>query len=241
MATRQINSAVQLIRNVATDPSQSQQDDARLLTAFITENDQTAFATIIRRHGPMVFGICQRLLSDFQAAEDAFQATFILLAQQAANIRKKESLASWLHGVALRMARETRRATARRRKHEAQPSRNQQSADPAQLAVWQEIQIILDEEIQALPNRYREPFIRYCLEQANCAEVAQQLGLEEATVRKRLTRARKRLQEQLKTRGVSLTAILAGIALSELNIPKVLAGSFVETMARSAASISAGH
>jgi cobalt-zinc-cadmium efflux system membrane fusion protein len=241
MAARQIHSAVQLIRNVAAVPSAFDRDDGALLTAFLSNNHQIAFATIIRRHGPMVLGICQRILNDFHAAEDACQATFILLAQQASGIRKKESLAGWLHGVGLRMARQTRRAQTRRHRHEGQPGRTKQTADPAHCAVWQEIQTILDEEIQALPKPYREPFIRHCLEEASCAEVAHQLGLEEATVRKRLMRARKRLQGQLEQRGISLTAVLAGIAVSGTSASTVFAKSLIATISKAATHVAQGQ
>ncbi len=240
MATRHLNSAVHLIRKVATDPSQSKQDDGQLLAAFLVNNDQIAFATIIRRHGPMVLGICQRILDDFHAAEDAFQATFILLAQQANRIRKQESLASWLHGVGLRMARQIRRARARRSQHEGQAGGTRQTSDPAQSAIWQEIQTILDEEIQNLPNLYREPFIRHCLEDASCAEVAHQLGLEEATVRKRLARARKKLQEQLKQRGISLTAVLGGISIIGVTAP-VMAAPLVTPITNALARVADGQ
>ncbi len=240
MATKHLSAAVQHIHNMVTDPSQSK-DDGQLLTAFLANNDQVAFTTIIRRHGPMVLGICQRFLNDFHAAEDAFQATFILLAQQAGCIRKKESLASWLHGVGFRMARETKRAATRRSHHERQSGRTMPSADPAHRAAWLEIQTILDEEIQALPSPYREPFVRCCLEQISCSEVASQLGLEEATVRKRLMKARRRLQSQLNRRGVSLCAVLAGLAVLGTATPTVLASSLVGSVARAAVHAAEGH
>ncbi|HEV3438135.1 MAG TPA: sigma-70 family RNA polymerase sigma factor [Gemmata sp.] len=240
MATKLLSAAVQHIHNMVTDPSQSK-DDGQLLAAFLANNDQVAFTTIIRRHGPMVLGICQRFLNDYHAAEDAFQATFILLAQQAGCIRKKESLASWLHGVGFRMARETKRAAIRRRRNERQSGRTMPSADPAHRAAWLEIQTILDEEIQALPSPYREPFVRCCLEQISCSEVASQLGLEEATVRKRLMRARKRLQSQLNRRGVSLSAVLAGLAVLGTGTPTLLASSLVCSVARLAVHAAEGH
>lgn len=241
MATKQIKAAVQLIHSLVTDPGQNKEDDGRLLTAFLASNDQVAFATIVRRHGPMVFGICHRFLNDFHAAEDAFQATFILLAQKAACIRKKESLASWLHGVGLRMAHETKRAAMRRRRNERQSGQMIKLTDPAMKAAWQEVQTILDEEIHALPNQYREPFIRCWLEQFSSSEIANQLGMKEATVRKRLARAREKLREQLSKRGVSLSAVLACLAVSETGAPIVLASSLIDSVTNTAVHAAEGH
>jgi RNA polymerase sigma factor (sigma-70 family) len=228
-----------LLRKMVASLTGSTQNDGTLLEAFLAKNDQDAFASIVRRHGPMVSRVCRGGLSDFHSAEDAFQATFILLAQCAGSIRKRESLASWLHGVAFRMASDTRRATTRRRKHELHPSRTTQPADPAHLAAWQEIQTIMNEEIQALPCHYREPFIRCCLELASCAEVASQMGLEEATIKMRLSRARKRLQLRLSQRGVSLTAVLGALTVVGTSVPDALASSLVGPVSKAAAQVAA--
>src|SRR5262249_51204692 len=161
--------------------------------------------------GPMVLRVCRRVLGHEQDAEDAFQATFLVLARQAASIRKRKSLASWLHGVAYCMANNARRAAARRRKHERQaiPA---QPTDPALTVAWQELQTLLDEEVERLPENLRGPFILCCLENRKASEVARQLGLEEGTIWKRLSRARKLLRERLARRGLCLAAVLTAAA-----------------------------
>ena len=137
--------------------------DGELLRAFTASDDQAAFAALTKRHGPLVLAVCRRILGNLEEAEDAFQATFIVLARQAATIVKKESLASWLHGVAQRVALNARRLSLRRHKYETQ-AKIMVSQNPAAEASWRDIQVVLDEEIQCLPEKYREPFILCCLE-----------------------------------------------------------------------------
>src|SRR5262249_49915373 len=130
---------------------------------------------------------------------------------RANSIRKKESLASWLHGVAYRMASNAKRAAVRRHKHESRVAPTQ-TRDPALGAAWQELQTLLDEEIGGLPESLREPFVICCLENKSCAAAARQLGLQEGTIWNRLGRARRLLQERLTRRGVMLSAgLLAGL------------------------------
>jgi RNA polymerase sigma factor (sigma-70 family) len=239
MATGQLGAVLRHIRSLATDPKTSELTDGALLRAFLDRNDQAAFEALVRRHGPMILRVCRRTLGNVHDAEDALQATFLVLARQATSIRKRESLASWLHGVAYRMATHAKRAAVRRRGHEAR-AKPPQPRDPALYAAWQELQVILDEEIQHLPEGFRAPFILCCLENKSCAEAARQLGLKEATVGMRLSRARKRLQERLTRRGVSLTAVLAAIAISaegaSAAVSQQLVGSTAEAAAQLAAS-----
>jgi RNA polymerase sigma factor (sigma-70 family) len=204
------------------------------------DDDQGAFETLVRRHGPMVLRVCLRTLGHIHDAEDALQATFLVLARQATSIRAKESLASWLHGVAYRMARHAKRAAVRRHKHESR-AKPAQPRDPALTAAWQELQVLLDEEIDGLPETLRAPFVSCCLENKSSAETAQQLGLTDGTVCMRLSRARKLLQKRLTRRGVSLATALAAAAVSAgdalASVPHTLVGS----TAKAAAQIAAGH
>lgn len=239
MATTNLLTTVQRIRRLASTANDCAQSDGELLGEFLADKNPSAFETIIRRHGMMVSQICRRELGNAHDAEDAFQATFLILAQQASSIRKRDSLSSWLHGVAFRMATNAKRAAKRRRKHESNFGSSRETADPAGCVAWKEIQSILDEEIQALPDSYREPFIRCCLEQASCAEAAKQLGLAETVVRNRLSGARKRLQNKLARRGVSLSAVLAAMAVSAA--PEAIASSFVGATANAAAHLAGGQ
>src|SRR5262245_35311034 len=119
MATTQLRTVVRQLRRLAGERP-AERSDSDLLRAFLADRDQSAFEAVVRRHGPMVLQVCRRALGNHADAEDAFQATFLVLARQASSIRKKASLASWLHGVAHRMATNATRAAARRRKHEMQ-------------------------------------------------------------------------------------------------------------------------
>jgi RNA polymerase sigma factor (sigma-70 family) len=213
MAKAPLHAVVREIRHLATVHEARDQSDGALLDAFRSDNDQPAFTELVSRHAPMVLSVCRRVLHHAQDAEDAFQATFLLLARQADSIRKTESLASWLHGVAYRMATNARRAASRRRHYENQTP-STEPPNPAWSAAWREVQAILDEEIDRLPEIYHLPFVLCCLENKSGTEVAQQLGLKEGTVGSRVARARKKLQERLSKRGVSLGAVLGAAAVS---------------------------
>jgi RNA polymerase sigma factor (sigma-70 family) len=188
--------------------------DRQLLMEFSACADQTAFAALVERHAPMVLRVCRRVLRQEQDAEDAFQATFLVLAKKAATIRKTEALASWLHGVAYRVALRAKRDAGRWHRHEREAQLMSTKASTGE-ADWREVQATLDEEIQALPEKYRAPFVLCFLEGKGRAEVARELGLKEGTVWNRVSRARKLLQERLGRRGIALPALLAAGALSE--------------------------
>jgi RNA polymerase sigma factor (sigma-70 family) len=191
----------------------SEDSDEQLLLDFTARRDECAFAVLVRRHGPMVLHVCRRVLGHEQDAEDAFQATFLVLAQSASMLRKKSALVGFLHGTAYRVALSAKRAAARRRKHERQtPSRP--SVNPAEEMLWREARALLDEEIARLPEKYRSVFVLCCLENMNQAEASRRLGLKERTVSSRLAVARKRLAQRLARRGVELTALLAASGLA---------------------------
>jgi RNA polymerase sigma factor (sigma-70 family) len=238
MATTQLGAVARRIRDLAPGGRGGERTDGALLRAFLSGNDQAAFEALLRRHGPMVLRVCRRSLGNAHDAEDALQATFLVLARQAASVRKRGSLASWLHGVAYRMATHAKRAAARRHKHEsrANPARPR---DPALCAAWQELQALLDEEIGRLPEALRAPFVYCCLESQSSAEAAQQLGVQEGTVRVRLSRARKLLAERLTRRGVSLTALLAAAAVGAgeglAAVPRTLVGPTAQAASQLAA------
>src|SRR5579885_2167635 len=214
MANTPLNPVLRHIRKLAATEHVKEQTDVQLLQEFAAQNDQTAFAALVRRHGPMVLELCRNVLRHTQDAEDAFQATFLVLARKATTIHKGEALVSWLHGVAYRMAMNAKRAAARRRCREGKVLVKVQG-DPAWETAWQEVQQLLDEEIRKLPEKYRAPFLLCCLEHRSAADAARQLGVKEGTVWSRLNRARQQLQQRLARRGVTLSAVLAATAVAE--------------------------
>jgi RNA polymerase sigma factor (sigma-70 family) len=240
MAQARLDAVLRHVRGFADSGSSSGPSDGELLHAFVAEDDQTAFATIVRRHGPMVFAVGRRVLLDLQDAEDAFQATFLLLARKASSLRKEGSLAGWLHGVVYRMAGHARRATLRRRQHEGR-ARVMHAAGPEWEVMWREVQEVLHEEIERLPSIYRETFVLCCLENKNAIEVAQTLGVKEGTVGSRLFKARALLRQALAQRGVNLPAVLAAAALTADRIGATVSRSLVTSTVKAAAQIVAGN
>jgi RNA polymerase sigma factor (sigma-70 family) len=228
MSTATLATALGCLRRAAEGRS-----DRQLLEAYAAANDQAAFATLVRRHGPMVLGVCRRVLQDAHHAEDAFQAVFLVLAKKASLLHQGEALTGWLHGVSYRVALRARRDVARRRKHERRiaPRPN----PPAWEVGWGELQGILDEEVAQLPPAYREVFVLCCLDGLSGPAAAARLGIKENTAFSRLARARKRLQAQLGRRGISLSAVLTALAVSgrgRAALPPPLAGRAVEAAVR---------
>jgi RNA polymerase sigma factor (sigma-70 family) len=187
--------------------------DAQLLERFLARSDdaEDAFAALVHRHGPMVLGVCRRMLPSAHDAEDAFQATFLILARRAAAIGRRERLANWLYGVAVRVAKEARRRAARRqaRERRAMDGTRAESESEQPGGEWDDLLPILDEELSRLPDRYRTAMVACELEGKSRSEAAHQLGIPEGTLSTHLARGRKLLRERLVRRGVSLGALAA--------------------------------
>jgi RNA polymerase sigma factor (sigma-70 family) len=213
MSNSALTDSVRFLRGKLALQQRREDSDEQLLRAFVAQRDENAFAVLVRRHGSMVLHVCRRVLEHEQDAEDAFQATFLVLARNADSLRRKSSLASFLHGTANRLARNAKRAAARRRNYEAKAA-TRPSINPANEMLWREVRALLDEEIARLPEKYRSVFVLCLLEELSQAEAGRRLGLKERTVSHRLAEARKRLSLRLARRGVELTAVLAASKLT---------------------------
>jgi RNA polymerase sigma factor (sigma-70 family) len=197
--------------------------DADLLGQFI-DGDEDAFAALVSRYGPLVLSVCRSVLPCEQDAEDAFQATFLVLAQRASSIRSKASVGSWLHGVALRIARKAQTSSARRQRRERHAAR-EEGVLAADDLTWRELQEILHEELGALPEKYRLPLLLCCWEGKTQDEAAGQLGCPRATLKDRMGRARELLRDRLTRRGVALSVPLFATLLSPAAVSAALVRS----------------
>src|SRR5215469_281744 len=213
MATAPFGTLLRHLEKAAAGHGARQGSDRELLDDFAARGSEAAFAALVSRHGPMVLRAARRVLGHEQDAEDAFQATFLVLARNAGSIRKREAVASWLHGVAYRTAMKAKRSAARRRDHEARLRAAAQPAAPG--PTWDEVQAVLDEEVQRLPACFREAFVLCVLEGKSGPEAAAELGCKEGTVKSRVNRARRVLQRQLERRGIKLSALLAALSVAE--------------------------
>jgi RNA polymerase sigma factor (sigma-70 family) len=235
MAGRPLSLVLQHVRGLAAAPDTT---DAELLGRIAAGREEAAFAAVLARHGPLVFGVCRRVLGDVQDAEDAFQATFLVLARRAASIRRPASLASWLYGVASRVALDAKTRAARRRLHEWRAAARPQG-EPADEAVWADVRRVLDEEVRRLPEKYRAPLVLHYLEGQTKQEAARQLGWAEGIVSGRLDRARKLLRRRLERRGVSVSAGALAVVLAEQAAPAAPPAALAEAARRAGLSSAA--
>jgi RNA polymerase sigma factor (sigma-70 family) len=187
--------------------SGSQTADRELLRRFSAEQDEAAFAEIVRRHGPMLLRVCQRVLHNDHDAEDICQAAFLLLAQKASSIRWHESVAGWLFQSVYRLSLQARKAAGRRRRHEGR-LRPAPGPDPLAELTVRELEAVLDEELNRLPEKYRAPILLCCLQGRSRDEAGRCLGWTPAVVKDRLEQGRERLRARLARRGVLLGTAL---------------------------------
>jgi len=205
MANGQLNGVIRHIRKLAGWQDISQLSDGQLLDRFIKDQDETAFEGLVQRHGPMVLGVCRRILGNHQDAEDAFQATFVVLVRKAASIRPRDMVANWLYGVACRASLKTRSLNCKRRSKEFEMApTTEQFSSPKD--VWFDVQNVLDEELERLPDKYRSPVVLCDLQGKSRKEAAGQLQIPEGTLSSRLNTARQMLAKKLTRRGVVLSA-----------------------------------
>lgn len=213
MSSSALSSGLRQLRVRLASQIHNEASDEQLLASFLHRREESAFTALVRRHGPMVLHVCRRVLGHEQDAEDAFQATFLVLARKAASLRNQTSLPGFLYGIVYREALKARQSAARRRKHEGRVS-SRSPVDPTDELLWREVQLMLDEEIARLPEIYRSAFVLCCLQRVRGTEAARRLGIKEGTLSSRLTTARKRLRNRLTRRGVELTAVLAATKLA---------------------------
>jgi RNA polymerase sigma factor (sigma-70 family) len=230
MAKGRLTPILRHIHRLAGATSPDALSDGQLLERFVLYREEAAFELLVQRHGPLVWHLCQQVLRHAQDAEDAFQATFLVLARKAGSVRKQESVGSWLYGVASRLARKARVSIERR------AARERQAVDmPAPAArgegSWGEVERIVEEETQRLPAKCREPFVLCYLEGKTNEEAARLLGWPPGTVKTRLAQARELLRKRLARRGLTLSTGLVAAVLAQGGasaVPAALATATVQ-------------
>jgi RNA polymerase sigma factor (sigma-70 family) len=234
MATGPVHGVLHHVRRAVLREQDAARTDGELLTRFLARRDEAAFAALVRRCGPMVYGVCRRLLGSADA-DDAFQAVFLVLVRKAAAVRPRERVANWLYGVAYHTAQKARAAAARRRANErtAAAMRRPDASDD----IWGPLLPILDEELRRLPENYRLPIVLCELEGRTHQEAARQLGWPVGTVSGRLSRGRALLARRMRRRGA------APPDLAPAGVPPALAAATAKAAtafaAGSAAAVSA--
>lgn len=223
MATAFRWGALGLVRHLFESGTCTGLSDARLLERFVTHRDEAAFAALVARHGSLVLNTCQTVLKDLNAADDAFQATFVLLFRKAGSIRGRDAVGAWLHRVAYRTALEAQSAAARRREVEQAAGRLR----GVETRAPDDSGAVLHEEIERLPDRFRLPVVLCDLEGLTRDQAADHLGCTEGALRNRLAKGRDLLRRRLTRRGI--TGAVPFVA------PPSLPESLVATTLRAAA------
>jgi RNA polymerase sigma factor (sigma-70 family) len=219
-----------------------QRTDAELLESFVAGRDQSAeaaFAALVDRHGAMVLGVCRRVLGNQDAAEDAFQATFLVLARKAAAIARREQLASWLHGVARRAALDARARACRQSAREKRLGVKLYT-EPPDHTMLNELRTILDDELARLPERLRAPVVLCELEGLSRRDAAARLKISEGTLSSRIARAKARLRERLTKRGFALSAVTLTSVLTQDAGAVIIPPTLVDSTIRVATLVAAG-
>jgi RNA polymerase sigma factor (sigma-70 family) len=231
------------LRTVFTSGTVAGLTDAELLDRFLGRRDDGAsFEALVARHGPMVLGVCRDLLGDEHAADDAFQATFLVLVRKAASVRVGDSLGRWLYGVAHRVARHARSDAARRRRREGMVEASLATdSTPVADAERADLRAALHDELARLPAAFRAPIVLCHLEGLTHEEAAQQLRCPVGTVRSRLARGRERLRGRLVRRGVAPAVALGVLERStRAAVPAQLAAATATAAARFAGGAGVG-
>ncbi|MBL8798662.1 MAG: sigma-70 family RNA polymerase sigma factor, partial [Planctomycetia bacterium] len=241
MAQQTFGAVLSYLRRL-TAPESSAGNDRQLLQRFLDRHDEAAFAALVQRHGPLVLGVCRRLLDRDADVEDAFQATFLVLVRRASTLSWQESIAPWLHQVARRVALKARASRARRYT-ESLPA-DEVPAPPAETDMHacerQELRQVLDEELERLPARYRAPLVLCFLQGKTHEEAAQELGWKRGSIAYRLGRAQDLLRDRLLGRGVALSAGLAALLATERSASAAVPSTLAQRTGEAASLFAAG-
>jgi RNA polymerase sigma factor (sigma-70 family) len=241
MATSLMNPVFHQLRRAVLLRDGAGLTDGQLLESFVRQKNEAAFEVIVRRHGPMVLGVCRRVLGNHHDAEDAFQATFLVLVRKANSIVPREMVANWLYGVANRTALKGRSMIAKQwvRERQVKEMPEPDVAEPDHC--WRDLQPLLDQELSRLPDKYRVPIVLCDLEGKTGKETARQLGWPEGTVSSRLARGRMMLAKRLTRHGLVLSGGALAVMLSQNVASASVPTSLVSTTIKAASLFATGQ
>jgi RNA polymerase sigma factor (sigma-70 family) len=240
MATPALGTVLQHLRHSLRRDGDEVLTDGQLLERYLAGRDAAAFEALVCRHGPMVLGVCRRILRNEADAEDAFQAAFLVLVRKASSIRPRGMVSNWLYGVAHKTAMKAQAMIRKRRVKEQEAAKNAQLDTNKQPPV-PNFDRLLDGELSRLPDKYRVPIILCGLEGKTIKEAARQLGWPQGTVGTRLTRGRSLLARRLSSYGLPLSAGLLTALLSQNTATASLSTALVLSTARAASIYAAGQ
>jgi RNA polymerase sigma factor (sigma-70 family) len=237
MADERVRAVMQELHRLLGRKNESSLTDAQLLANFVTRRDELSFEVLVWRHGTMVFDLCRRILRDTHAAEDAFQATFLVCARKAGSIGRQEAVGSWLYKTAYRIALRNQAKAAKRSARE-EPADDYPARQSSDETLWGDLRPVLDQEIARLPERFRVPVLLCLLEGRTTEEAAAQLECPQGTIKSRLARGRERLQARLVRRGVALSA--GGLTTTLSQNAEALSAPLVSSTVKAALPFAAG-
>jgi RNA polymerase sigma factor (sigma-70 family) len=240
VAKDRLGNVVDCLRRTACAGDRSNLTDGQLLEAYIKRREEAAVAALVRRHGPMVWGVCRRVLHNHHDAEDAFQATFLVLVRKAASIVPRERVGGWLHGVAHQTALKARATAGKRQARERQVEAMPEPEVPPERDLWTQVEPILDQELGRLPDRYRVAVVLCDLEGNTRKEAARRLGIPEGTLSTRLRTARTLLARRLARHGLSLSAGALAAVLSRQAASACVPPSVASSTIKAASLLAAG-
>lgn len=238
MPNQPLEKLLQNIRRVIDRDQVKTLTDEELVERFSSGKEQVAFEALVQRHGPLVLGVCRRILGNAEDVEDAFQAIFVVLAHKSASLHKRRSVGSWLYTIAYHVALKAKAANARRQAHERRAG-TMSKVECLGEADWQELRMVLDEELHRLPDRYRAPLVLCYFEGMTHEQAARELGWPVGSMAKRLGRGRELLRQRLELRKIALPAGLLATGLAKHAIAAVPA-SLVQAAVKAGLIVAVG-
>jgi RNA polymerase sigma factor (sigma-70 family) len=241
MAKDQIGNLMDCLRRAVLTAAEGHRTDGQLLEDYTSRRDEPAVAAIVRRHGPMVWGVCRRVLHNHHDAEDAFQTTFLVLVRKAASIMPREMIGNWLYGVAHQTALKARAAAAKRHARERQVKDVPEPAAMPEPDLGHELERLLDQELSRLPDKYRAVIVLCDLDGKTRKEVARQLKIPQGTLSSRLTTARTMLAKRLARHGLAVSGGALAAVLSQEAVLAAVPPSVASSTIKAASVFAAGQ